>query len=83
MSVAVTIAAVAALTEAVVITKVPDVAPAGTERVAGTVTRAGLLLTSMTVEPPAGAAAERVTVPIVVEPPITDAAARVTAVTEG
>jgi len=55
----------------VVVTKnVVEVAPAGTVMAAGTVA-AALLHDKLTVEPPAGAAAARLTVPVVLLPPVT------------
>ena len=56
-------------TEVVDTRKVADVAPAGTDTAAGTMTLVGLSLTSATVAPPAGAAALSVTVPVGVLPP--------------
>ena len=48
---------------AVVAVNVPDVAPAATRTVAGSETRAGLELESVTAAPPPGAGAESVTLP--------------------
>jgi hypothetical protein len=47
-----------------VITNVADVAPSGTVREAGTVAFLVSLLRSVTVTPPAGAAALKITVPV-------------------
>ncbi len=56
----------------VVAVKPALVAPAGTMRLAGTDTVAGLLLASETRAPPEGAAAVRVTVPADDVPPVTE-----------
>lgn len=55
----------------VVIVKVAEVAPAATVTFAGTVARAGLLLVSAMVAPPAGAALLSFTVPVEGDPPTT------------
>ena len=64
----------------VVTAKVAEVAPARTVTLAGTAAAAGLLLESVTTAPPAGAAEERVTVPVDPEPPTTLAGLRETEV---
>jgi hypothetical protein len=60
-----------------------DVAPAGTVRVAGTVTAAVLLLVSDTTAPPVGAGAVSVTVAEAVAPPGTAAGLRLTELSAG
>ena len=55
----------------VVIEKVVDVVPAGMVTLAGGVAIAGLELCNVTRAPPAGAGADRVTVPVTVVPPTT------------
>lgn len=60
-----------AITPEVVILKVAEVLPAGTVTVDGTCASA-LLLASVTVTPPAGAAPLSVTVPVLEDPPETD-----------
>ena len=55
-----------------VIVKVALVAPAGTRTLAGTCAAAVLLLESVTVAPPAGAAPFKVAVPVELFPPTTD-----------
>src|SRR6266849_6723943 len=59
------------LTALVVTVKVALVAPAPTVTLAGTVAAAVLLLDSVTVAPPAGAAPLKVTVPVEELPPVT------------
>jgi hypothetical protein len=56
-------------TDAVVILKIADVAPAVTMTLAGTVAFDGLLLKIVITAPPAGAGPVRLTVPTEVEPP--------------
>jgi hypothetical protein len=68
--VAVIVAVVAAVTVLVVIVNVPVVAFAATVTDAGTEADA-VLLDSVTTAPPAGAAAARVTVPVLTVPPVT------------
>jgi len=63
---------VVAATRVVPTAKLADVAPAATVALAGTVADA-LLLASVTSAPPAGAAADRVTVPVELPPPTTEA----------
>jgi hypothetical protein len=58
--------------------KVALVAPAATVTLAGTCAAAVLLLDSVTIAPPAGAAPLRVTVPVELVPPTTDAGDLVT-----
>ncbi len=60
----VSVTLVLAVTAVVVMLKVALVAPAGTVTVEGTPATAGLLLTSVTTAPPAGAAAVNVAVPV-------------------
>jgi hypothetical protein len=55
----------------VVTGKVTEVSPAGTVTLIGTVAAAVLLLDNVTVAPPAGAGAVRVTVPVEETPPVT------------
>src|SRR5687768_13697046 len=62
---------VSAVTAVVVTGNVAEVAPSGTVTVAGTVATVGLLLARVTVTPPAGAAADSVTVPVEGLPPAT------------
>jgi len=91
--VAVIVTMVPVLTVAVDIAKVAVVAPAATVTEAGTVATAVLLLVSITTVPPAGAAADTVTVPVLVAPPTrfaglsvtepSDAAARARVAGEG
>ena len=69
--VAVIVLAVFAATAVVVTEKVAVVAPAATVTLAGTVA-AALLDASVTTKPPAGAAADNVTVPVLDAPPATD-----------
>jgi hypothetical protein len=59
------------VTVVVLAVKVALVAPAGTVTLAGTVTRAVLLLDSDTTAPPAGAGAPRITLPVDGVPPTT------------
>ena len=66
------------ITPVVVTAKPTDVAPAGAVTLAGTAAVAGLLLESVTTAPPAGAAEERVTVPVDPVPPTTLAGLRET-----
>ena len=54
------------------------VAPAATKTDAGTLTAAALELCSVTVKPPAGAAAATVIVPVLGVPPTTDVGSTVT-----
>jgi hypothetical protein len=61
-----------AATGLVVIVKVADVAPAATVTLGGTCATAVLVLCSVTVVPPVGAAALKVTVPVELAPPTTD-----------
>jgi hypothetical protein len=68
--VAVIVTAVDAVTDDVAIANAALVAPCGTDTLAGTVA-AALLLDSVTVAPPAGAAALNVTVPCDADPPAT------------
>ena len=77
LSVALIVAVVVAVTEAVPIVNVPDVAPATTVTLGGTVARALLLARLTTVA--AGAAALNVTVPVTLFPPTTEAGFNVTA----
>src|SRR2546422_396398 len=65
-------------TELVDTVKFALVAPAVTVTLAGTVAAVGLLLDSVTVAPPTGAAVARVTVPVEVLPAITLAGLRLT-----
>jgi hypothetical protein len=51
--------------------KVTEVAPAGTVTLGETLARVGLLLLSITINPPVGAARLSVTVPTELEPPTT------------
>jgi hypothetical protein len=67
--------------EEVVTLKVADVCPAGTVTDAGTCT-CELLLCRLTVTPPAGAAAVRVTVPVRPAPPVTELAENATLATQ-
>jgi len=55
----------------VVIRKVTDVVPAGMVTLDGGVAMAGLELCNVIRTPPAGAGADRVTVPVTVVPPVT------------
>ena len=55
----------------VVIAKVVEVVPAGMVTLAGGVAIAGLALCNVARAPPAGAGADRVTVPVTVVPPTT------------
>ena len=55
----------------VVIGKVADVVPAGMGTLDGGVAMAGLELRKVTKAPPAGAGADRVTVPVTLVPPTT------------
>jgi len=70
-NVAVIVTGLAALTLFVVTVKVAVVVPASTVTDAGTVAAAVLLLARLTVNPPAGARLETVTVPFEVIPPKT------------
>ena len=74
-SVAVSVALVAAETAVVVTVKVAVVAPAATVTDAGTVALV-LLELRLTTEPPVGAAADSVTVPVLDAPPATDVGLR-------
>src|SRR5436190_19806674 len=74
---------VAVVTGVVVIANVPVVAPAATVTDAGTDAAVVLLLTSDTTAPPTGAAAPRVTVPVLPAPPVTEAAFRASDDTAG
>src|SRR5438045_8840988 len=65
------VTALTAATALVVIGKVTVVALTGTVTVAGTVAALRLLLASVTIAPPAGAAAPSVTVPVLPVPPVT------------
>ena len=76
-SVAVIVDAVFAATAVVVTVNVAVVAPAATVTLAGTVA-AALLDVSVTTRPPAGAADDRVTVPVLDTPPATDVGFKVT-----
>jgi hypothetical protein len=69
--VAVIVAVVLVAMPVVVIAKLAVVAPAGTVTMAGTVADK-LLLSKFTATPPAGAACDRVTVPVLVPPLTTD-----------
>jgi len=60
-----------AVTELVETVKFPDVAPAGTVTLTGTVATNGLPLKRVTTVPPAGAATFRITVPVETAPPVT------------
>jgi hypothetical protein len=71
------VAAVAVVTAVVVIWNVAEVAPPATFTELGTVALV-LLLESVTLTPPAGAAAVRVTVPVLPAPPVTDVGETVT-----
>jgi hypothetical protein len=66
----------------VVMLKVAEICPAGMNTVAATCT-SGRLLCRLTVKPPAGAAAVKVTVPVRPVPPVTALADRVTDCTHG
>ena len=70
-----------AVTLTVVIANVADVAPEGTVTETGTFAET-LELVSVTTTPPAGAAADNVTVPVTPAPPTTDAGLTVTDVSE-
>ena len=80
-SVAVIVLDVFAATAVVFTVKVAVVAPAATVTLAGTVADA-LLDASVTTKPPAGAAADKVTVPVLDTPPATDVGFNVTAVSD-
>src|SRR4051812_12326689 len=67
------VTAVAVVTGLVVIANVAVVAPAATVTDAGADAAVVLLLTSDTIAPPTGAAAPRVTVPVLSAPPVTEA----------
>jgi hypothetical protein len=71
------------VTERVVTVNVALVDPAVTETLAGTVAAAVLPLESDTVDPPAGAAAVSVTVPVADDPPFTDVGLRASAESVG
>jgi len=79
--VAVIVTAVTAVTDVVVTVNVAVVAPAATVTLAGTVA-AALLDASVTTMPPAGAAADSVTVPVLETPPATDVGFNVTDVSD-
>lgn len=81
-SVAVIVLAVFAATAVVVTVNVAVVAPAATVTEAGTVA-AALLDVSVTTRPPAGAADDKVTVPVLDAPPATDVGFNVTDVSVG
>ena len=65
-------------TAVVVTVKVPEVAPAATVTLAGTVATDVLLLERVTTAPPVGAGPLRVTVPVEEVPPVTLVGFRVT-----
>jgi hypothetical protein len=65
------VTAVAVVTTFVVMANVAVVAPAATVTEAGTVAALILLLASVTMAPPAGAAVANVTVPVLPVPPVT------------
>src|SRR2546423_314414 len=69
---------VAAVTGWVVIGKVPELAPAGMVRVAGTEAALGVSLLGTSLRPPAGAGWLKCTVPVTIVPPFTSRALRVT-----
>ena len=79
--VAVIVTAVTAVTVEVVTLNVAVVAPAKTVTLAGTVADA-LLDASVTTMPPAGAADDNVTVPVLAVPPVTDVGFNVTDVSD-
>src|SRR5262249_14113259 len=72
------VTAVAAFTALVVIAKLAVVALAGTVTEAGIVAALVLLLASVTIAPPTGAALPSVTVPVLPVPPVTAAGFTVT-----
>lgn len=80
--VAVIVTAVTAVTAVVFTVKVAVVAPAKTVTLAGNVADA-LLDASVTTKPPAGAADDRVTVPVLAVPPVTDVGFRATVLSTG
>ena len=77
-----TLAVVADVTALVVIGKVAEIAPAPIPTEAGTST-AGWLLARATCAPVAGAAADRVTVPLAPAPPVTPAGDTLTLLSAG
>jgi hypothetical protein len=80
--VAVMVTAVTAVTVEVVTLNVAVVAPAATVTLAGTVADA-LLDASVTTRPPAGAADDNVTVPVLAVPPVTDVGFKATVLSTG
>src|SRR5436305_6803925 len=77
------VTAVAVVTGLVVIGNVAVVVPAGTVTETGTEAAVALLVTSDTTAPPTGAAAPRVTVPVLPAPPVTEAGLRASDDTSG
>src|SRR5437763_9153609 len=77
------ITAFAAVTVLVAIGKVAVVAPAATVTEAGTVAALRLLLASVTIAPPAGAALPSVTLPVLPTPPVTAGGLTVTPTSGG